>query len=158
LGKSEYKEKRKERSITMEKRTLIAVYIVSVLLAIIIGHILSGILIENFTGSEFPFEIPPEHLPALNYMIYLKTVVSSVNFTLIILLLGIYGDLYRKIKTNFTAGLLLLIIVLLMNALTSNPLVFLRLGFPVFGIGIGFILPDILTAIALTVLFYLSLE
>jgi len=142
----------------MEKRTLIAVYIVSVLLAVILGLILSEIMLENFTGSEFPFDIPPEHLPALRFMLILKTVVSSVNFTLIILLLMIYVDLYRKIKTNFTAGLLLLIFVLLMNALTSNPLVFLRFGFPVAGIGIGFIIPDLMTTIALSVLFYLSLE
>ncbi len=142
----------------MEKRTLIAVYIVSVLLAIILGHILAEILIANFTGAEFPFEIPLQYLPYIDFMIYLKTVISSVNFVLIILLLGIYVDLYRKIKTNFTAGLLLLIIVLLMNALTSNPLVFLRFGFPVIGVGFGFIIPDLFTTIALTVLFYLSLE
>ncbi len=142
----------------MEKRTLIAAYFVSIILAVILGMILSEILIANFTGSEFPFEIPPEYLPPLNFMIYLKTVISSVNFVLIILLLVIYVDLYRKIKTNFTAGLLLLIIVLLMNAVTSNPLVFLRFGFPVFGVGVGFIIPDLFTTIALTVLFYLSLE
>ena len=142
----------------MEKRTLIAVYIVSVLLAVILGLILSEILLENFTGAEYPFPIPPEYLPSLHFMTYLKTVVSFVNMALIVLMLAIYLDLYRKIRTNFTAGLLLLVIVLLMNALTSNPLVFLRFGFPVAGIGIGFIIPDLFTTIALSVLFYLSLE
>ncbi len=142
----------------MEKRTLIAAYFVSVLLAVILGLILFQILLANFTGAEYPFEIPPEHLPALTLMLILKTVISFVNMALILLMLAIYLDLYRKIKTNFTAGLLLLIIVLLLNALTSNPLVFLRFGFPVAGIGIGFIIPDLLTTIALTVLFYLSLE
>ncbi len=140
----------------MKKRTLVAVYIVSVILAVILGVILSGILLENYTGSEFPFEIPVEHLPALRVMISLKTVISFVNMALIFLMLGIYTDLYRKIKTNFTAGLLLLILVLLMNALSSNPLIFLR--FPIIGGGLGFIIPDIFTTIALTVLFYLSLE
>ena len=85
----------------MEKRTLIAVYFVSVLLAIILGLILSEILIASFTGSEFPFEIPPEHIPSLNFMITLKTVISFVNMALIFLMLAIYLDLYRKIKTNY---------------------------------------------------------
>jgi hypothetical protein len=142
----------------MRKRTLVAIYFVSVILAVIFSIILSGIMLENFTGSEFPFEIPPEYLPALSLMISLKTVVSFVNMTLIFLMLVIYVNLYRKIKTNFTAGLLLLIIVLLMNAMTSNPLLFLRFGFPIVGEGLGFIIPDLFTTIALTVLFYLSLE
>ena len=142
----------------MKKRTLIGIYFVSVALAVMLGAILSGIMLNHYTGSEFPFEVPPEYLPALSVMITLKTVVSFVNMALIFLMLSIYIDLYRKIKSNFTAGLLLLIIVLLMNALTSNPLLFLRFGFPVVGAGLGFIIPDLFSTIALTVLFYLSLE
>ncbi len=142
----------------MKKRTLIGIYFVSVIVAVILGIILSGIFLEHFSGAEFPFEIPVELLPALRFMMSIKTVVSFVNMALIFLMLGIYIDLYRKIKTNFTAGLLLLIFVLLMNVLTSNPLVYLRIGIPVTAPGIGFIIPDIFSTIALTVLFYLSLE
>lgn len=142
----------------MNKRTLITVYFVSVILAIILGFVLSGFMLEGFTGAEFPFEIPVEYLPALRAMITFKTVLSFVNMALIFLMLCIYADLYRKLKSNFTAGLLLLIIVLLLNALTSNPLIFLRFGLPVVGRSFGFIFPDLFNTLALTVLFYLSLE
>ena len=142
----------------MKKKTLIGIYFISVIIAIILGLVLSGILIENFEGTEFPFPIPPEYLPALKFMMTLKTVISFINVALIFLMLGIYTNLYRKIKTNFTAGLLLLIIVLLMHALTSNPLLFLRFQGAFISPGFGFIIPDIFTTIALTVLFYLSLE
>lgn len=142
----------------MKNKTLIGIYVVSVILAVILGAILSIILLESFSGTEFPFPIPVEYLPALRFMMALKTVISFVNIALIILMLGIYLDLYRKIPTNFTRGLLLLIIVLLMNAFTSNPLLFLRYEGAVLSPGMGFIIPDIFTTIALTVLFYLSLE
>ncbi len=142
----------------MNKRSLIGVYIAVVTTAIILGLILSGILLELYRGAPFPFPVPPEYLPVFAFMMTLKTVVSFVNIGLILLMLGIYIDLYRKIKTNFTAGLLLLILVLLMNALTSNPLLFLRFEGPVISQGIGFIIPDLFSTIALSVLFYLSLE
>lgn len=142
----------------MNKRTLVGIYFVSVILAIISGVILSEILLENFSGAGLPFPIPAEYIPALKIMMSFKTVISFVNITLIFLMLGIYIDLYRKIKSNFTAGLLLLIIVLLMNAMSSNPLIFLRFDGAFFGPNMVFIIPDVLSTIALTVLFYLSLE
>ena len=142
----------------MKKRTLIGIYFVSVISSAIMGIILSAIFLEHFSGSGFPFPIPVEYLPAIRFLLSLKTVISFVNMTLILLMLGIYIDLYRKIKTNFTAGLLLLIIVLLLNAFTSNPLLFLRFEGGVISPSMGFIIPDFLTTIALTVLFYLSLE
>ncbi len=141
----------------MKKKVLLAAYVALVVIAAILGIVLSGMMLDNFTGSEFPFEIPPEYLPGVRLAITFKTVISLVNMTLIFLMLAIYVDLYRKIKTNFTAGLLLLIIVLLLNAMTSNPLLFLRFGFPL-GAGPFFIIPDLFSTIALTVLFYLSLE
>jgi len=142
----------------MKKRTLIGIYFVSVIVAVILGIILSTIFLEGFTGGNSPYPIPVEYIPALKAMMTVKTVISFVNMALIFLMLGIYIDLYRKIKTNFTAGLLLLILVLLMNAITSNPLIFMRFEGIFLGPSLGFIIPDIFSTIALSVLFYLSLE
>ena len=142
----------------MKKKTLIGIYFVSIIAAVIIGLLLSTVVVSFITGSEFPIPIPPEFIPALEFMLTLKTVVSFVNVTLIFLMLAIYIDLYRKIRTNFTAGLLLLIVVLLLNALTSTPALFFRFEGALFTPGIGFLIPDLFTTIALTVLFYLSLE
>jgi hypothetical protein len=142
----------------MKKNTLIGIYFASLIIAVLLGLGLSQILVAFVEGAHFPLPIPPEYLPALKIALKLKAVVSFVNIALIFLMLGIYIDLYRKIKTNFTAGLLLLILVLLMNALTSNPFLFLRLEGAILGPGMGLIIPDLFTTIALTVLFYLSLE
>lgn len=142
----------------MKRKTLIGIYFVAIIAAVVLGLILSAILIDVLEGSEFPIPIPPEFLPAFKVAMTFKTIISFVNMALIFLMLGIYIDLYRKIKTNFTAGLLLLILVLLMNALTANPLYFLRFEGAFISPGMGFIIPELFTTIALTVLFYLSLE
>jgi hypothetical protein len=142
----------------MNRRTLIAAYVFVVVLATIIGLILSGFIVDFITRPQFPFPIPPEYLPGVLAAITIKTVLSMVNVALILLMLVIYVDLYRKLKSNFTAGLVLLILVLLMNAGSSNPLLFLRFDFPIVGGGPFFILPDLFSTIALTILFYLSLE
>lgn len=142
----------------MKKRNLIAVFIVSIALAIITGIVLSGFLIDGLIGAHSPLDIPPELRPEVILGLTLKTTVTFVNIALLLLLLGIYIDIYRKLRSNFTAGLVLLILVLLMNALTSNPLLNFRIGVPIVGFGGGFIIPDLFTTIALIVLFYLSLE
>jgi hypothetical protein len=142
----------------MKKKTLIGIYFVSIIAAVIIGLMLSTHIVNFITGSEFPIPIPPEFLPTLEFMLTLKTVVSFVNVALIFLMLGIYIDLYRKIRTNFTAGLLLLIVVLLLNVLTSAPPLYFRFEGALFTPGMGFLIPDLFTTIALTVLFYLSLD
>jgi hypothetical protein len=142
----------------MKRRSLLVTLITSITLAVIAGVILSGLMIEDLLSHHSPIEIPPNLLPAVLFGMTLKTVVTFVNIALLLLLLGIYVDIYRHLKSNFTAGLVLLILVLLMNALTSNPLLFLRIGNPMVGFGEGFIIPDLFTTIALIVLFYLSLE
>jgi hypothetical protein len=142
----------------MKKRTYILVYIGIVVVMVILGLLLSSILFDIFTGQDLPFEIPPEYLPVIATIITSKAIMGLVNMGLLFLMIGIYINLYRKIRTNFTAGLLLLLVVLLLNVLTSSPIIFLRWGVPLVGPGLGFIIPDLFTTIALTVLFYLSLE
>jgi hypothetical protein len=148
----------KTRLSAMKKRNLIVLFIVSVILAALAGVILSGIMIDELLGQHSPITIPPNLRPSVLLGMTLKTVVTFVNIALLLLLLGIYVDIYRNLRSNFTAGLVLLILVLLMNALMSNPLLFFRFGNPMVGFGEGFIIPDLFTTIALIVLFYLSLE
>jgi hypothetical protein len=142
----------------MNKRNQIALFIVSISLAAVLGIILSWTFIINASTPHYPFDIPHEFLPAITLFVTLKTVVSFVNMALILLTLAIYVDIYKRIKSKFTAGLILMIVVLLMHALTSNPLLQFRFGYQVIGLGPLSIIPDLFTTIALTVLFYLSLE
>ena len=51
-----------------------------------------------------------------------KTVVSSINVTLVICLLITYIGIYRKTKSEFTIGLIIFSMVFLFYALAANPI------------------------------------
>jgi hypothetical protein len=87
-----------------------------------------------------------------------QTVVSSVNVALLIILLIIYIDIFRKTKSEFTIGLLIFSMVLLLYALFSNPIIHWLFGFRSYGLGPFAMLPHIFTFVALTVLLYLTVR
>lgn len=98
--------------------------------------------------------IPPRGDIELYYTI--KTVISSINATLLVILLLTYIDIYRKTKSGFTIGLSIFSIILLLYALSSNPLVHRIFGFGAFGLGPFAMLPDFFTFVALVILLYLT--
>ena len=86
----------------------------------------------------------------------LRTVISTVNATLLVFLLVIYIDLYQRTGSDFTVGLMLFSLVLLLYALTSNPIVQWIFGFRAVGLGPFAMLPDLFTCAALFVMLYLT--
>jgi len=116
----------------------------------------------GFSRFPFPFEPrgqPPGSIPGdIEFYYTAKTVVSTINVTLLIFLLAIYADLYAKTRSEFTIGLMIFSGVLLLNALASNPVVIWLFGFGAFGLGPFALLPDLFTLGALAVLLYLSVK
>ena len=87
-----------------------------------------------------------------------KTVLSSINAALLVFLLATYVDLYKKLKSEFTIGLIVFSLTLLLYALTSNPLLQWLFGYRAFGLGPFAMLPDLFTSLALAVLLYLTMK
>jgi hypothetical protein len=87
-----------------------------------------------------------------------KTFISSVNAVLLLGLLIIYVGIYNQVRSEFTVGLIVLNVALLLYALTSNPLIHRWLGFMGSGLGPFAMLPDLFTLIASAILLYLSLK
>ncbi|MFC1487441.1 hypothetical protein ACFLRN_07145 [Thermoproteota archaeon] len=87
-----------------------------------------------------------------------KTVISTINVTLLVFLLIIYVDIYKKLKSEFTVGLILFSLILLLYAISSNPLLQSVFGFRAFGLGPFAMIPDIFTSLALAILLYLTLK
>ena len=110
----------------------------------------------------YPFE--PHERPRLEIsgdieLFYtIKTVVSTINVTLLIFLLLTYINIYRKTRSEFTVGLIIFSGVFLLNALASSPFVTWVFGFRPFGLGPFAMLPDLFTLAALSVLLYLSIK
>lgn len=104
-----------------------------------------------------PRRPPPYDIPwDIEFFYVAKTVVSTINVTILIFLLLTYISIYRKTKSEFTIGLIIFSLVFLLNALSSNPLVIWAFGFRPFGLGPFALLPDLFTCISLAVLLYLS--
>ena len=110
----------------------------------------------------FPFEhrLPPLHdIPGdIEFFYMAKTVVSTINVTILVFLLLTYVNIYRKTRSEFTIGLIVFSGVFLLNAVASNPLVIWVFGFRSFGLGPFALLPDLFTLGALGVLMYLSVK
>jgi len=102
---------------------------------------------------------PPMFIPGDIELYYtIQTVVSSLNVALLIILLGIYINIYTRTKAEFTIGLIVFSAVMLLNALFSNPFLRLVFGFTSFGLGPFAMLPDLFTLAALAVLLYLTFK
>ena len=87
-----------------------------------------------------------------------KTILSSINATLLVFLLVTYVDIYKKLRSEFTIGLIVFSLTLLLYALTSNPLLQWLFGYRAFGLGPFAMLPALFTSIALSILLYLTLK
>jgi hypothetical protein len=79
--------------------------------------------------------------------------------TFSIILIALYVNLYRKVKSDFTIGLIVVMMALFIYAITSNPFFQLIFGYRgVFGIGPFVIIPHLFTTLAMAVLLYISLK
>ena len=106
-----------------------------------------------------PFNIDPEDIPELRehferYFIG-KSITSILNTLLLLYLIYIYYGIYKTTKSQFSLGLIVMTIALLLFTISSSPLTNWIIGDKrLFGI-FNFI-PDIFTTIATIVLIYLS--
>lgn len=114
-----------------------------------------------FEPRPLPFEEPNDDeqnfFPGDIELYYkLQTSLSSINATLLVILLVTYVKMFTMIKSEFTLGLILFSLTLLFYTLTSNPILQRIFGFQAFGLGPFAMLPNMFTTIALAVLFYLT--
>jgi hypothetical protein len=134
------------------------------ILAILIVVAISAALwaTSTFWFTSYPWEHrwpPPDFIPGdLEFFYTAKTVASTINVTLLVLLLLIYANLYSKTRSEFTIGLMIFSAIFLLNALASNPIVMWIFGFRPSGLGPFAMLPDLFTLVALAVLLYLSVK
>ena len=93
-----------------------------------------------------------------DYQIYytVKAVLASVNAFLLIALSSIYLKVYRDTGLQFSLGLVVFSVALLLYSLVSNPLLVNVAGYRGYGLGPFAMLPDLFTCIASITLLYIS--
>jgi len=85
-----------------------------------------------------------------------KAVLASVNAFLLIVLSSIYWKVYRDTELEFSLGLVIFSVALLMYSIVSNPLLVSVAGYRASGLGPFAMLPDLFTCIASFTLLYIS--
>ena len=90
-------------------------------------------------------------------LIHFKAIITLANLVLLIYLLRMYVGNYKEIKSKFALGLIVFIILLIMQAFTSNPFTYHLWGFErMEARGLSRILPDFFEFVALIILLYIS--
>ena len=116
---------------------------------------------NNLRRNEFPLSQPRRVFtnPADIELFYtVRTVLSTINIVLTIVLMVNYVSIYQKTRSEFSVGLLLFSIMLLIKDVTLSPFVIALGGFGLFGLGPFAFIPDLFEMAALLVLFYLSIK
>ena len=139
-----------------KKLTIILPVIVIAIAVAIIGLVLASLILAS--PHTPPPPIPEPDRVLMDFFLKVKTMVSLVNIVFIIALISIYRGIYRQVKSQFTIGLIVVMLVLLMYALTSNPLIQILFGYQAQGLGPFAMIPDIFATFGLGLLLYISLD
>ena len=135
-----------------------------ILLAIMLFASASAILLMGYeqrtSPSVFPFGTRSSRINPADIELYYvaRTVFSSINIVLLIVLIINYLSIYLKTKSEFTIGQMFFSAFLLIKDLTWSPFVIGWFGFGLFGLGPFAFLPDLFELVALSVLLYMSVE
>ena len=115
---------------------------------------------ERPRRPPFGWDISPEELEQLRnllpYYLTAKAVIDTINTVLILSLVIIHINIYRRTGTRFSLGLVLFSTAILLYTILANPIIYGVLGFRRIGFGPIFIIPDLLTLFASVILIYLS--
>jgi hypothetical protein len=114
---------------------------VALVLALLVTAVVS-VLIARRLGN----------FPVLALLIRVKLFVTTFNAVVLVALVATYAGIYRELPNRFTLGLVVVSVALLLYALSSNPLVWIVLGFRAGGLGPIPFLPDLFAAVAAVVL------
>lgn len=140
------------------KRGLFLVVMVALALVIAFWAITNAPSLVTFPLNVRRERVISPHPADIELFYTVKTVISTINVALLVFLLSTYIDIYRKIKSEFAIALTIFSMILLLHALSSNPLLYGAFGFRAIGLGPFAMLPDLFTCIAVAILVYLSFK
>jgi hypothetical protein len=135
-------------------------------IAAILGGVWASLSFNNFgfiTGGAPPDPLSPRERiifnPAdLQFYYIARTVFSTINLALLVILTETYAAIYIKTRSQFTIGLLIFSLVFLIKEVTSSPFVIGAFRFTLAGLGPFALLEPMLETAALSVLLYLSVK
>ncbi len=148
----------------MNRNSKILILISALLVLAVFAAFLAAYESSQRQPQNFPFRPQQQQVSPADIELYLvsRTVVSTINIALLLVLVITYLSIFLKTKSEFTIGLLIFTTVFLMKDIASSPFVGGTFGFGLFGVSpfqLWFVLlPDVFELAALSVLMYLSIK
>jgi hypothetical protein len=147
------------------KTKAIAILLVLLIIGLVIGFAIARISLNyaerklnEKTGGGPQFQ---RFIQAFGDMYTLGTIFICINILLLLGLLYVYLDAFRKTSSSFMFGLLLFIGVLFVQSILSLPVLQAALGNTGYALSntkLLEVLPNMFETLALIILFYLSME
>jgi hypothetical protein len=132
--------------------------ILTVLIAVAVATALWALVALH----EAPFQRrvpPPGGFPGdFEYFYLVFTIISTINITLLVIVLLSYVNIYSKTRSPFTIGLIIFALAFLLKDIASHPFVVGLFSFRAYGLGPFAFLPGLFELAALSVLLYLSVR
>jgi len=132
----------------MNARTRLVVVSVSVVVAAVAGLFLAEWLLPPLAGTGMQGQS--------GFYLRAKSVLTTINMALCLVLVASYLKLYTDVKSRFTLGLVFVMFAMFIYAATSNPIIHALSGFCLSGLGPFTMIPDLFAMAALGILIYLS--
>jgi hypothetical protein len=154
------KTKKVEKEVNLAMNKYVKIWVILAIL-LVVAAISDFLAIQNAPShptSIFDPRLPFDIMGDIELFYKIKTILTSINATLLVLLLATYVDMYKKIQSEFTIGLIVFSLILLLYAISANPLLQWLFGYRAFGLGPFAMLPDMFTTLALAVLLYLTMK
>ena len=136
------------------KTKAIAIIVMLLVIGLVIGLVLSSVSL-NYARKNREKLADTALFRIVSTLYTLSNTLICMNIALLLGLLWVYLDTFRKTKSSFLLGLVLFIGVLLVQSFLSIPLV---QGVVIEELSLLKILPNLFETIALIILFYLSME
>ena len=111
----------------------------------------NGIIVRN--GSNAPL-FPHSYI--FQPLLYVDTLVSLGNIVLLLLLLYVYWGNYKKIKSNFTLGLIMFAALLLLQNILFCSFLLFHQAFRVAVLGLPLFVLNITEFLALAILLFIT--
>ncbi len=144
-------------------RNLQTLVLLAILLAAsAVAILLTAYAVDDSTTSQqrSPFSRGP-YLPNaadLDFYYVARTVFSTINIVLLVVLIINYVSIYLKTRSEFTIGLTMFAVFFLIKDITWSPFVVYLSGYNMFGLGPFAFLPDLFELIGLSMLLYLTVR
>jgi hypothetical protein len=144
----------------MNRKLGIWVIILALIAVAFLSAAWAWLTFNDFGIRVFPFNpLRPEfNLTGLLILYVARTVLTTVNIAILSILTAAYAVLYSKTRSQFTIGLLIFSAVFLMKDIASSPFVIGFARYSLTSLGPFALVEPFLEFMALSVLFYLTIE